>query len=186
MIFGPAFVFNKKSCGFQKPLEVNWSFFQFDVLTSSKDFQRPDKKYPKSLRILGSNNICEDLSSWGNQFCMPGNFEIKASKLKVVKGNFLQNQERSAILPLYCLWPLTIKCTFIRLYFLHDIVVIVRRLKESFFRVTQWEKKMTLHFFPLHKSDLLLLNQKSILSSIVHFQLLCRTKRFWKLKWVLC
>jgi len=97
---------------------------------------------------------------------MPGNFEIKASKLKVVKGNFLQNQERSAILPLYCLWPLTIKCTFIRLYFLHDIVVIVRRLKESFFRVTQWEKKMTLHFFPLHKSDLLLLNQKSILSSI--------------------
>ena len=127
------------------------------------------------------------LSSWGNQFCMPGNFEIKASKLKVVKGNFLQNQERrSAILPLYCLWPLTIKCTFIRLYFLHDIVVIVRRLKESFFRVTQWEKKMTLHFFPLHKSDLLLLNQKSILSSIVHFQLLFGTKRFWKLKWVLC
>ena len=117
---------------------------------------------------------------------MPGNFEIKASKLKVVKGNFLQNQERSAILPLYCLWPLTIKCTFIRLYFLHDIVVIVRRLKESFFRVTQWEKKMTLHFFPLHKSDLLLLNQKSILSSIVHFQLLFGTKRFWKPKWVLC
>ena len=118
---------------------------------------------------------------------MPGNFEIKASKLKVVKGNFLQNQERrSAILPLYCLWPLTIKCTFIRLYFLHDIVVIVRRLEESFFRVTQWEKKMTLHFFPLHKSDLLLLNQKSILSSIVHFQLLSGTKRFWKLKWVLC
>ena len=59
-IFGPAFVFNKKSCGFRKQLEVNWSFFQFDVLTSSKDFQRPDKKHLKSLRILGSNNICGD------------------------------------------------------------------------------------------------------------------------------
>ena len=160
--FGPAFVFDKKSCGFRKPLEVNWSFFQFDVLTSSKDFQRPDKKYPiKLLRILGSNNICEDLSSWGNQFCMPGNFEIKASKLKVVKGNFLQNQERSAILPLYCLWPLTIKCTFIRLYFLHDIVVIVRRLKESFFRVTQWEKKMTLHFF-LYTNPIYFYSTKSL------------------------
>ena len=117
---------------------------------------------------------------------MPGNFEIKASKLKLVKGNFLQNQDRPAILPLYCLWPLTIKCTFIRLYFLHDIVVIVRRLKESFSEWRNEKRKWRYIFFPLHKSDLLLLNQKSILSSIVHFQLLFGTKRFWKPKWVLC
>ena len=106
------------------------------------------RQYSKSLRILGSKNICGVLRSWGNQFCMPGNFEIKASKLKVVKGNFLQNQERrSAILPLYCLWPLTIKCTFIRLYFLHDIVVIVRRLKESFFQSDAMRKENDVTFF---------------------------------------
>ena len=72
----------------------------------------------KLLTIHSTNNICGDFSSsWGNQFCMPGNFEIKASKLKVVKGNFLQNQERSAILPLYCLWPLTIKYFHKTLFF---------------------------------------------------------------------